>query len=178
MFPKSSALSPARMLTAASFGLLALLALSARSQDGGSNTHPSPPAPILDSYPLPLPPVHATGSTAKPLEKQLPRFSAANVPEFGPEELPVVPLVAKNPAPTGLPYKGASQRPMLYIGEGYNKMYLINHGKTQWTYSTGGGNEYDDVWMLSNGNVLFTRMYYIAEITPGKQIVWRYDAPR
>jgi len=46
-----------------------------------------------------------------------------------------------------------------------------------WTYSTGPGNEYDDVWMLSNGNILFTRMQYIAEITPEKKVVWRYDAP-
>ena len=179
MFPKTSALSPARILTAAvSFGLLALLALPVQAQDGGSNTHPSPPAPLLNSYPSPLPAVQATGSNAKPLLKQLHRFTAANVPESGPEEQPVPPLVATDPAPTGLPDKGASQRPMLYIGEGYNKMYLINHGKTQWSYSTGGGNEYDDVWMLSNGNILFTRMYYIAEITPSKQIVWRYDAPR
>ena len=66
---------------------------------------------------------------------------------------------------------------MLYIGEGYNKMFLINNGKVIWTYSTGRGNEYDDVWMLSNGNILFTRMQYVAEITPKKEVVWRYDAP-
>ncbi len=30
--------------------------------------------------------------------------------------------------------------------------------------------------MLSNGNILFTRMQYIAEITPEKKVVWRYDA--
>ena len=99
MFRKTSALSPARILTAASVALLALLTTPARAQDGGSNTPPSPPPPVLDSYPLPLPPVHATGSSAKPLLKQLPRFSAAEVPESGPEELPVTPLVAKNPAP-------------------------------------------------------------------------------
>jgi len=67
---------------------------------------------------------------------------------------------------------------MLYIGEGRNVMYLVNNGKIIWTYSTGGGNEYDDVWMLSNGNILFTRMQYIAEITPKKEVVWRYDAPQ
>ncbi len=66
---------------------------------------------------------------------------------------------------------------MLYIGEGYNKMFLLNQGKIVWTYSTGPGNEYDDVWMLSNGNILFTRMQYIAEITPEKKVIWRYDAP-
>lgn len=180
MFQESSDLSPVRIfMGAASFGLVALLALALPAQaQGGANTHPPSPAPVLDSYPSPLPAVHATGSNAKPLLKHLHHFSAANVAVLGPEEEPVAPPVAKNAAAIGLPDKGASQRPMLYIGEGYNKMYLINHGKTQWTYSTGGGNEYDDVWMLSSGNVLFTRMYYIAEITPSKQIVWRYDAPR
>jgi hypothetical protein len=56
-------------------------------------------------------------------------------------------------------------------------MFLVNHGKIVWTYSTGPGNEYDDAWMLPNGNILFTRMQYLAEITPGKKAVWRYDAP-
>jgi hypothetical protein len=65
---------------------------------------------------------------------------------------------------------------MLYIGEGLNKMFLVNHGKIVWTYSTGPGWEYDDVWMLLNGNIPFTRMQYIAEITPEKKVVWRYDA--
>jgi hypothetical protein len=31
--------------------------------------------------------------------------------------------------------------------------------------------------MLSNGNILFSRMQYVAEVTPAKQVVWRYDAP-
>jgi hypothetical protein len=29
--------------------------------------------------------------------------------------------------------------------------------------------------MLSNGNILFTRMQYVAEITPEKKVLWRYD---
>ena len=66
---------------------------------------------------------------------------------------------------------------MLYFGEGYNKLLVVNGGKIVWTYSTGPGWEYDDAWMLSNGNILFTRMQYIAEITPDKRVVWRYDAP-
>lgn len=65
---------------------------------------------------------------------------------------------------------------MLYVGEGYNKIFLVDHGKIAWTYSTGGGNELDDIWMLSNGNILYTRMQYVAEITPDKKVVWRYDA--
>ena len=79
--------------------------------------------------------------------------------------------------PADLPGNGLAQHPMLYVGENYNKMFLVNDGKVIWTYSTGKGNEYDDVWMLSNGNILFTRMQYVAEITPKKEVVWRYDAP-
>lgn len=121
----------------------------------------------------------ASGPSAnKWLQKVLPLFTAANVPAVAPEELPVGDLKAKNPPPANLPDKGASQHPMLYIGEGYNKIFLIDHGKTAWTYATGGGNELDDIWMLSNGNVLYTRMQYIAEITPDKKVVWRFDAPK
>jgi len=76
-----------------------------------------------------------------------------------------------------LPGSGLAQHPMLYVGENCTKMYLVNDGKVIWTYQTGKGYEYDDVWMLSNGNILFTRMQYVAEVTPEKQVVWHYDAP-
>jgi hypothetical protein len=120
----------------------------------------------------------AAPSSATPLMGQLERFSAADVPTSGPAEIEVKPRKpSTRPVPTGLPGNGLAQHPMLYIGEGYNKMFLVNGGKIIWTYSTGPGNEYDDVWMLSNGNILFTRMQYIAEVTPKKEVVWRYDAP-
>ena len=106
------------------------------------------------------------------------RFTAADVPALGPAETEVAPRVWNQPIPAGLPGNGIAQHPMLYIGEGYNKIFLVNDGKIVWTYSTGGGWEYDDVWMLSNGNILFSRMQYVAEVTPNKQVVWRYDAPQ
>jgi hypothetical protein len=109
--------------------------------------------------------------------RQLHRFTAADVPTLGPAEAEVAPRKWDQPIPPGLPGKGLAEHPMLYIGEGYNKMFLVNDGKIVWTYSTGKGNEYDDVWMLSNGNILFTRMQYVAEVTPKKDVVWRYDAP-
>lgn len=118
-----------------------------------------------------------TGESSRPLMAQLHRFSARTVPELGPEETEVIPRTWDQPVPPGLPGKGMAEHPMLYIGEGYNKILIVNKGKIIWTYSTGAGWEYDDVWMLSNGNVLFTRMQYVAEVTPDKQIVWRYDAP-
>jgi hypothetical protein len=117
------------------------------------------------------------GQRSAPLMKLLPRFAAAEVPAIGPGESETPPLKPAKPAPAGLPGNGLAQHPMLYIGEGYNKILLINGGKIIWTYSTGPGWEYDDVWMLSNGNILFSRMQYVAEVTPEKKVVWRYDAP-
>jgi hypothetical protein len=107
----------------------------------------------------------------------LSRFTAADVPATGPAEIEVASRKWDQPIPPGLPGNGMAQHPMLYIGEGYNKMFLVNEGRIIWTYSTGPGNEYDDVWMLSNGNILFTRMQYVAEVKPNKEVVWRYDAP-
>jgi hypothetical protein len=115
--------------------------------------------------------------TAAPLLKVLPRFTAPGVPAMGPAETEAPPLTPAGPVSGGTQGNGLAQHPMLYIGEGYNKMLLVDHGKIVWSYSTGPGWEYDDAWMLSNGNILFTRMQYVAEITPEKQVVWRYDAP-
>jgi len=119
------------------------------------------------------------GPAAKPapLMRILSRFSAPGVPALGPAESEVAPRKWDKPAPPGLLGNGMAQHPMLYIGEGYNKILLVDNGKIAWTYSTGSGWEYDDVWMLSNGNILFTRMQYVAEVTPEKKVVWRYDAP-
>ena len=119
----------------------------------------------------------AKPSKATPLMSLLDRFTAAAVPAMGPAETAVDPRKWDKPIPPGLPGRGLAQHPMLYIGEGYNKILLVNKGKIVWTYATGSGWEYDDVWMLSNGNILFTRMQYIAEVTPNKEVVWRYDAP-
>lgn len=119
----------------------------------------------------------ASGHGARPCMKVLPLFTALNVPAMGPEETEASPIKDPKPPISGLPGKGMAQYPMLYIGEGYNKILLVNKGKIIWTYSTGPGWEYDDIWMLSNGNVLFSRMQYVAEVMPDKQVVWRYDAP-
>jgi hypothetical protein len=66
---------------------------------------------------------------------------------------------------------------MLYAGEGYNTIFLVNHGKVVWTWSAGRGGEIDDVWMLTNGHILFTRQLQVEEVTPQKEVVWHYDAP-
>jgi hypothetical protein len=129
----------------------------------------------------------STGSPGKtnspgptPALAALPLFTAANVPAVGPEERPIDPpnWTVSPGEGTGLPGNGLAQHPMLYIGEGCNKMFLINQGKVIWTYSTGKGWEYDDIWLLSNGNILFSRMGWAAEVTPQKKIVWRMDAAK
>jgi hypothetical protein len=118
-------------------------------------------------------------SSATPALDVLPLFTAADVPAFGPDEIPVDPPNWKvSPLDTNLPGKGLAQHPMLYVGEGCNKMFLVNGGKVIWTFSTGKGWEYDDIWLLSNGNILFSRMQYAAEVTPQKKVVWRFDAPK
>ena len=50
-----------------------------------------------------------------------------------------------------------------------------NPTRSVWKYDTGPGNELDDIWMLKNGDILFTRMYWAAKVTPDKKEVWRYD---
>jgi hypothetical protein len=108
----------------------------------------------------------------------LSRFVAFGIPPLGPFEHPVE-RTWSDPAtqPANLPGHGLAEHPMLYAGEGYNKLLLVNHGEVVWSYSTGPGGEIDDVWMLTNGNILFTRQLQVQEVNPRKEIVWRYDAP-
>ena len=143
-----------RAAVAAGCFVLALSAFSAASP--GAMNSPAKSTPALDVLPL---------------------FTAADVPAFGPAEIAVdPPSWAVSPPDASLPGKGLAQHPMLFVGEGCNKMFLVNGGKVVWTFSTGKGGEFDDVWMLSNGNILFSRMSYAAEVTPHKKIVWRLDA--
>ncbi len=118
-------------------------------------------------------------ASATPCMDVLDRFTNGNVPAFGPDEtFSPAGQWTNGITPPNLPGKGLAQHPMLYIGENYDKMFLLKDGKVIWTYSTGTSYEYDDVWMLSNGNILFTRMDYIAEVTPDKKTVWRYGCSK
>ncbi len=124
-------------------------------------------------------PFVAAAPSATPCMDVLDRFTAPGVPAMGPDET-ASPAGSWTDAatPANLPGAGLAQHPMLYVGEGYDKMFVVKDGKVIWTYSTGTSYEYDDVWMLSNGNILFSRMEYVAEITPDKKTVWRYDCPK
>jgi hypothetical protein len=114
-------------------------------------------------------------ASATPCMDVLHLFTAANVPAMAPQE-EFAPLVnSAEIVPKNLPGNGLAQHSMLYIGENSNRMSLVNGGKVIWTYSTGKGPEYDDIWMLSNGNILFSRMQYVALISPDKKVLWRFD---
>jgi len=122
----------------------------------------------------------AQSSSNAPLLRVLERFTAPTVPAMGPKEIPVRPR--RDPDPTtmtlsDLPGSGLAQHPMVYIGEGDNTIYLVDKGKIIWTYQTGLGNELDDVWLMTNGNLLFSRMSYVEIVTPDKKVVWHRDAP-
>ena len=111
-----------------------------------------------------------TNNSSTPLLDIISQFTASNVPKLASSEEVVSSLKPDTVhVPENLPGKGLGQHSMLYFGECYNILYLIHEGQIKWTYQTGDGCEYDDVWMMSNGNILFTRMQYIAIITPGKE---------
>ena len=122
-------------------------------------------------------PALAADAPSSPMLAVLERFVAPGVPAMGAAEgYPP----RDWPQPSSIPERpghGLAEHPMLYAGEGYNTVFLVNHGKVVWTYSPDGRGEIDDVWMLSNGHVLFAQQYHVFEVTPQKEMVWHYDAP-
>jgi hypothetical protein len=73
------------------------------------------------------------------------------------------------------PGNGLAQHPMLFVGEGYPVIFLVDQGKVIWTYNAAFQPELDDVWMLSNGHILYSDFHYLEEVTPKKEVVWHYD---
>lgn len=116
-------------------------------------------------------------TTTSPVIRVLSRFTAPGVPELGPGEQPIQKTWADPTDQVERPGNGISQHPMLYVGEGYNNLLLVNNGKVVWNYFTGAHGEVDDAWLLTNGHILFARQFQIEEVTPEKEIVWHYDAP-
>jgi hypothetical protein len=81
------------------------------------------------------------------------------------------------------------QHPFLYAGEWdirhpeAQSMFLVKGGKVVWKYSipirTANGNiqEFDDITMLSNGNIVFACMSGAGIITPEKNLIWEFHCP-
>ena len=108
-------------------------------------------------------------------------FLSSDIPETGPGEQtemdPPVYECSEEETPADYPGGGLHRYSMLYIGEGDNTIYLVHDGKVAWRYRTGKGWELDDIWMLKNGNILFSHMYWVGCVTPGKELMWRWDCP-
>jgi hypothetical protein len=115
-------------------------------------------------------------TTGTPLLALLSQFTAPNVPMMGPKESPPIARGWMPPATVPMhPGMGLAQHPMLFAGEGYNEIFLVNNGKVIWSYNTAPGGEIDDVWMLSNGHIMYAHLTYLEELTPTKEVVWHYD---
>ena len=120
-------------------------------------------------------------STSFSLLSRIALFTDPSIPAFAPSEEEIDPPSWKvsDPDPElWLPGNGLAQHSMLLVGEGCNRMFLVHGGRIVWTFCAGKGWEYDDVWMLSSGNILFSRMTYAALVSPRKEILWRMDAPK
>ena len=118
------------------------------------------------------------GCASAPLGPVLGSFESPSVPVRGPEE--DAPQARSWTAPASLPEgpgHGLAEHPMLYAGEGYNTLFLVNHGRVVWSYAVPGKGEIDDVWLLTNGHILLADQFRVLEMTSDKQIVWRYDPP-
>ncbi len=85
-----------------------------------------------------------------------------------------------------LPGKGLKQHDFVYAGEWdmrkpkAQSMFVVRSGKVVWQYSipqftaAGAVQEFDDVTMLSNGNIVYACMSGAGIITPEKNIIWQY----
>lgn len=100
------------------------------------------------------------------------------------------PAATRPASPEVLPGNGVMAHPFLYAGEWDTRkadqsMFIVKEGKIVWQYSIplhkpsdNGIQEFDDVTMLSNGNILFSRMSGAGIVSPDKKLVWEYPAPK
>ena len=112
-----------------------------------------------------------------PLRNIFHLFQNPNIPDQGPKESPQTPKCAEDKVVADLVGGQLNRHNFIYIGENFHRICLVLNGKLAWHYDTQDSWEDDEVWLLSNGNVLHAHMKYIEEINPMKEIVWRYDNP-
>ena len=85
--------------------------------------------------------------------------------------------------------RSAARHPFLYAGEWDTRkpleqsIFIVRDGKIVWQYSMplhpkpGANQEFDDATLLSDGNVIFSRMSGAGMVSPDKKLVWDYPAP-
>lgn len=81
-----------------------------------------------------------------------------------------------------------AKHPFAYVGEWDTRhteqtMYIVKDGKVDWEYSIpmydelGRIQEFDDVTILPDGNIVFAAMSQIGIVTPEKELVWSFICP-
>ena len=139
---------------------------------------------------------HWDGDVTKNYSRNLDPKNGAGIEliYLSPEALPapVKPAasgVARPAAPAVLPGRGVAQHPFLYAGEWDTRkpleqsIFIVRDGKITWQYTlplktaTGGNQEFDDATLLSNGNVIFSRMSGAGMVGLNKRVLWDYPAP-
>jgi hypothetical protein len=69
----------------------------------------------------------------------------------------------------------AVRHPFLCTDNGLGKVLIVSEqGDITWEIAAPGC---QDCWRLPNGNILFTHVHGVQEVTPEKQVVWEYKAP-
>lgn len=122
--------------------------------------------------------IEAKMKSPYPLRNILHLFTDPNIPDRGPSESPTTPKCADSETVPDLIGGQLQRHNFIYIGESYRRICVVIDGKLAWHYDTEDSWEDDEVWVLSNGNILHAHMSYIEEITPQKNVVWRYDNPK
>ncbi|MEI6712386.1 MAG: FAD-dependent oxidoreductase [Verrucomicrobiota bacterium] len=66
-------------------------------------------------------------------------------------------------------------RRVLVSDYGGDKVAIVSaEGRVEWQYPA---SKPQDVWMLANGNVLFSHLRGACEVTLAKEVVWQYESP-
>ncbi len=111
-----------------------------------------------------------------PLKNIFKLFLDPTIPDQGPGESKTTPDCGGNAEPDQNLIGGQlKMHNFIMVGEGYRRITLVLDGKLAWHYDTEDSWEDDEIWVLSNGNVLHAHMTYIEMISAKKEVIWRYN---
>jgi hypothetical protein len=110
-----------------------------------------------------------------PLKNILKLFLDPSIPDPGPTEAPTEICLNTTATPPNRIGGQLNMHNFVLIGEDCRRICVVINGKLAWHYDTDNTFEDDDIWVLSNGNILHAHMTYLEEITPKKQQVFRIN---
>ncbi len=88
---------------------------------------------------------------------------------------PPAPLAtAQQPGPSAIPIRKGKAHPFACADYSQGKVFIVSaEGQVQWEYPAPHCN---DVWMLPNGNLLFTTGHGVKEVTRDNRVVFSYES--